>query len=89
MNKKGQMILLKIMLAAIIFIMVVQFIPILTDETITLRNPTNLDCDNSSISTGNQITCIVGDWFTPYYFGVAIAVIGAIIIGGRKLGFIE
>lgn len=76
MNKKGQAIFVKIMIFIIALIAIVQFVQPVKNEVITARNPTNLDCTNSSISTGQKMGCVIVDVTLPYFIGIAIAVAG-------------
>ncbi len=55
------------------------------DATSDARSVSQLDCDNSSITTGNKATCVVIDFMM---FGFAGAVI-AIIFGGIGGGLIS
>lgn len=73
MNKKAQQIMVGIMIMIIVFIALVQFIEPLKTTIIQARNPSNLDCENSSISVGQRGTCILVDLSLFYYFGVAMA----------------
>ena len=80
MNKKGQAIMVGIMVAVIIFIAALQFITPLKELVVEARNPDNLDCGNSSISTGQKSTCIIVDWYMFYIIGsIMAAAIGNII----------
>lgn len=72
------------MVAVMVFIVVVAFIPALKPTITTARNAANLDCDNSSITTGNKLTCIVVDLWLPYFVGVGIAG-GLAFITGRNI----
>lgn len=73
MNKKGQIFILKFMTATFVLFLVLGYITPFKD-TISLQR-TNLDCDNTSISTGTQITCLGLD-ATLWYWIFAILVAG-------------
>ena len=84
--KKGQAIMVGIMVAVVVFIIAIQLINPLKEMAIDAR--TDLDCTNSSISTGQQATCIVVDWYMPYLIGMIIATgIGYIV--NRRLSVQE
>ena len=78
MNKKagGGMIFFGMMIGVMIWIAFTQLLGPVTDATGEARSVSQLDCDNSSISTGTQATCIITDWML---FGWAGAVIASII----------
>ena len=84
MNKKGQQAIAGALVAIMIFIMAVQFITPLTDQASTMRNPSNLDCDNTSISLGEKSSCVMVDFMTFYYVGMAL-IGGAIFFGAKFL----
>ena len=83
LNKKGQVIFFGIMVAIMTFIVLVQFISPIKDQVIISRNATNLDCDNTSISTGQRMTCVVTDLFLFYFFAAGIATAIGFITGRR------
>ena len=86
MNKKGQWVLVGIMVFIMTFIVIVQFIPILKDQIITARSSPYLDCTNSTITTGTKMTCIVTDLTLFYFVGVAIAA-AAGYLGGKAIKY--
>ena len=81
MNKKGQHIFVGMMISVMVFIVAVQFLDPLKTQIETARDVPNLDCGNSSISTGTKATCIVVDWTLFYYTGISIAVGAGVILG--------
>lgn len=86
-NKKGQMVLVGLMLAIVVFIMVVNFIPIIKEQVVQARNPAHLDCGNSSISVEEKMTCVTTGLSLFSY--VTIGLFAAIsLIGLKKIGFI-
>lgn len=82
-HKKGQAIFAGIMVAVMIFIVAVIFIEPIKDFVIIARNTDNLDCGNSSISTGNRLTCILVDMYLFYFFGILLAAAGSFVVGKR------
>lgn len=76
MNKKGSFFL-GFIIFLIIFINGVLIIPFLQDDITTSR--TDLNCADSSISSGNMITCLMVDSAIPYFI---------ILFIGVGLGFI-
>lgn len=84
MNKKGQVALFGVMVAVFLFFAAVALIPAIKDNIVIARDATHLDCDNTSISTGQKATCLIVDLYLPYYIGVAIAV-GFGIMFARRL----
>jgi len=83
LRKKSQAVFAGIMVAVMVFIVLVQFIEPIKDQVIVSRNATNLDCTNSSISTGQRMTCIVADLFLFYFFGAGIAAGIGYLVGRR------
>ncbi len=68
MNKKGQaMLIFGIMIFVFVFILAVVMTSPLKDFTDTARDSAHLDCDNSSIATGIQLTCVVIDLTLPLF----------------------
>jgi len=85
MNKKGQGVFVGIMVFVVLFIAVIQLIPLLKDIISTARAPGALDCDNASISVPQRGTCVLVDFTLFYFVGVALAVaFGAIGVYGYK-----
>ena len=72
-NKKGQAVFLGIMVFVMVFIVAVQFITPIKDQISDARSTDKLDCTNSSISVGTKGTCVIVDWYLPYFMGVVIA----------------
>ena len=84
MNKKatGTMIFFGMMIGVMIWIAFSQMIDPVKDATITARSPSQLDCDNESISTGNKGTCVIVDWMLFGWAGAIIAMIFGAAGGG-------
>ena len=74
MNRKGQLFMLGFMLAVMAFFAVIVMIEPVKDGITWAREPDRLDCANSSITTGNQMTCIIVDAYLPIYIGVGLAI---------------
>jgi len=72
MNKRGQLAFLGVMLFMMMFIAIVALIDPLKDQIALARDPDHLDCANSSISVGQQMSCIVVDWTFIAFIGVGI-----------------
>jgi len=84
-NRKGQLIVLNIMIAMIALIAVVIMIEPLKEVITIGRN--DLTCSNYSVlSTGEAMTCIGLDFLLPAFvltgFGIGIAYLGA-----KQLGY--
>lgn len=73
MNKRGQAIFVKIMIAIMVFITAIVLITPLKEVITTGRDVDHLDCVNESISVGNRATCILVDLWLFYFVGVCIA----------------
>lgn len=84
MSKRGQLVFVGLMVAAIVFIMVVSLLEPLKDQARTARNSTNLNCTSTELSAGEAGTCIVTDSYLFAYVGTALAV-GVGFLGVRRL----
>lgn len=82
-NKKAQYGLIGMMSAVMLILFAFQMITPIKDEVTTARNSANLDCTNSSISTGDRMTCIAVDLYLPYFIIVALAAAGGYLIGKK------
>ena len=84
MNKNGQTVVLGLMIAIFIFLASVVLIAPMKDMIDVARDSTHLDCDNTSISTGQKGTCLIVDLYLPYFVGAVLAAgIGFIFV--RKI----
>jgi len=83
-GRGGQLFMVGIMLFVMIFITAIVMIEPIKESVALARLPSNLDCDNTSISTGQKMTCIINDWMLPLFFGTAVGV-GFGFIGMRTL----
>jgi len=86
-NRRGQLIVLNMMIAMTIIITAIIFIDPLK-EVIGIGQ-TDLDCSNSeSLSTGDRMTCIWLDYLLPGFIlaclGVALAYLGAKNVPGGQ-----
>lgn len=72
MNNRGQLVVVGFMIAFFLFITVVTFIEPLKEQIQSAR--VSLDCENSSISTEEQMTCIQVGAALPLFVGIGMAV---------------
>lgn len=72
MNRKSQAIFVNIMIAIMVFIVAIILIVPLKDVITTGRDADHLDCENTSITTGARVTCILVDLWLFYFVGVCI-----------------
>ncbi len=87
MNKKGQVnnLVLKIMLSVIVLIMIM-IMAQPTKQAIDLNtNTTELNCSSSTLSTGNQATCVITSFLLFYIIGAAISMSMAFIAGRKNM----
>lgn len=80
-NKRGQVMILRFMTATFILFLVLGYLTPFKD-TINLAR-TNMNCGNTSISTGTQITCLGLD-MTLWYFIFSIIIAGFGILWERR-----
>lgn len=76
-GKGGQVALVSLMIGIFVFMLAMVFINPLKDVIIESRASDQLDCDNSSISDGSKMTCLIVDLIMPYFIGIVLAVAGA------------
>lgn len=84
MNNKGQTAMLGIMFAMMFLITGVVLIEPVKEVITTARSASYLDCGNAANPTGTKMTCILVDWYLPYFIGTVFAV-GIGYIGLRRL----
>ena len=65
MNKKGAFVGLMVFIA--IIILGLALMPSIKTEVDRNRASGSLDCDNTSISTGTALTCLVADLYNPFF----------------------
>lgn len=86
MNKRGVYAVLGIMFFILIMISAVVMIETIKTFVGIARDTNALDCNNESISSGQQMACIINDWQLPIFFlsclGVAVGFIGMKGYGG-------
>ena len=86
MNKKSQMLVLKLMVGIIIFIIVMIMIQPVKESVVEVTNSTvGLNCTSPTISTEYKAACIVTDFLLFYIIGAAISVGMAYIAGKRDI----
>ncbi len=61
MNKGGQALFLKFMIAIAIIVVVLALAPLMREMNEDLRGSTRMDCDNSSISDFDKMGCLSSD----------------------------
>ena len=74
MNKKGQVLILGLMIAIFYFFFAVIAIPVIKEGITIARDATHLNCSSAVLTTGNQMTCLIVDLYLPYFIGIVIAV---------------
>lgn len=84
MNKKGQVVfIMRFMVATFVLFLVFGYLDPFSDNIALQR--TNLDCTNTSISTGTQITCLGLDLTLPFWIGmIALAGFGVLWERSRR-----
>lgn len=80
MNSKGQGVLMSVVIAALIFMAGMLFMQFLKSDVTDARAPTGLDCQNSTISDGNKVTCLGVDIVIPYFILAVISAAGGVIM---------
>lgn len=86
MKKKGQMIIIYLMVAIIILIFAVNMIPVLKNNIDYSRNTSaSLNCTDDSITMANKGTCIVLDMGLWYFISVCMAIGIALVAGKRTI----
>ncbi len=81
MNRKGQSIFMSIIFGIMIFIVGVLFINFIDLDLDSLLGTENLDCDNSDISDGTKMTCLIGEMTIPYFIILFVSSAGGLIAG--------
>lgn len=74
MNRRGQLIFLGIMMAVTIFIVAVVLIEPIKSMITIARDSDHLDCESESLTTGEEMTCIITDSFLPIFIGFLVAI---------------
>ena len=85
MNKKGQAVLIfGVMIFIFVFILGVVMSKPLKDFTEIARDSEHLDCDNTTISTGISLTCIVIDLALPLFIVTLLSAGTGYLIVARR-----
>ena len=85
LGKKGQVIVVSIMVAIVAFIIVVVMIEPLQDQVYDARNSTHMNCTNTTnLSTTQKATCVVLDMSLFYLIGIGLAASIAFITGNKN-----
>ena len=79
MNKKGSAYF-GIIIAIVVYVFGILFIPFLTDDITTARN--NLDCTNVSISAGSKLNCLSIDLIVPQIIWIIVSMAIGFVVGG-------
>jgi len=83
-GKKGQAMLVYIMIAMIVFITVVILTEPFTDFIDLARDADHLDCSNAAITTGTKLTCLVVDLSLFFFVGMALAAAFGLVFYHRR-----
>jgi len=87
MNNKGQMIILKMMIAIVMLVFVLGWIIPIQEAITTAGNSSSaLNCTSSGLDYQQVATCTVLDFTLFYYIGALISV-GMAFLAGKKNGF--
>jgi len=79
MNKRGN-IFFGVIVALIVWIFGILFIPFITDDITVAR--VALDCTNSSITDATKVTCLTVDILLPYIIWTLMSLAVGFIVGG-------
>ncbi len=85
MNKKGQQVIVFIMVSVLVLIFALITAPVIKDEVEITMNASNLDCTNSTISTISKATCTTVDFGFFYFVSILIAISMALVAGKRNV----
>ena len=84
MNKRGQVLILKIMLAVVMLIFAIGFSGPIRENIENVVNTTNLNCSSNSLSYSMNATCTVVEFMLFYLIGGLISVGMAFIAGSKN-----
>jgi len=73
MNKSGQVMIYGIMVFLLVFIVAVVITEPMVEFVNIGRDADHLDCENTTISTGQRLTCIIIDIQVPYFIATILA----------------
>jgi len=82
-NKKAQAAIAGFGVAVIVFISLVVMIEPMKELIDIARDSSHLDCSNSSISTGTKASCIIIDFWLPYFSMIVLGIAGAYVMGKK------
>ncbi|UCD20536.1 MAG: hypothetical protein JSW08_02025 [archaeon] len=86
-NRKGQVMLLGMMIAIFMVAFAIATLPALKSLIDSARDSAGLDCSTSTISTGARMACLIVDLILPYF--AAVVIFGGLgYILARKTGVI-
>ncbi len=80
MNKKGQVILVRLMIYVTAVIFAIMTIPFLKENLEDVTSVSNLNCGAAGLTTGIAMTCLLVDLILPIFIGVVIGVAGVLIL---------
>jgi hypothetical protein len=89
LNKKGQVVIVKMMIAIIILIVAVVLAKPLLDESNSARlneTGTGMNCTNPDINAVDNATCIVLDMGVFYLIGIILSASFAFMLGKKNVG---
>lgn len=85
MSGKGQVVLVGIMIAMLVFTMVAALIPSIRSQVVQTR--TDLNCSSTTLTAMEEGTCIINDGFLFFFVGTCLSV-GLGYVGAKRLGFL-
>ena len=83
-NKRGQVVLVSLMIGIIVFMMAMIFINPITDVITEVRAADQLNCSSATITDGSKMTCLIVDLILPYFI-VTILGLAATIITAKLI----
>jgi hypothetical protein len=86
MNKRGQVIIVLLMIAITMIIVVLALSPLIKQIVDESRNSNNLDCENASISNFDKTTCVASDMTQFYFIGGMIFLAGSVVTARVLIG---
>lgn len=86
MNNRGQLAIVGLMIGIMAFLVGMITVGPLGDVMDEQRSASNLDCDNSSISDGSKMACLVLDLTIPYWIAIIFAMAGAYVTARYVIG---
>ena len=79
-NKKGQTVFMGAILGFVIFMMGILFLTFIQNTVDDSQEASALDCDNSEISDGTKVTCLLTELVSPYFIIALVSVAGGAAI---------